>query len=192
MTAQQRQDPSARHAGAGLFARLREYEQRSLEHDVGERGRQQKISNWSGVAFRLGDFSLTCRIEQVEEVIAFPPYTALPGTKNWLLGIANVRGNLAPVADLGWYLFGTRTPVTARTRLVLTRFQSRLAGLVVDEVFGQRHFHTDDLVPAEDWDDTPLSGLVAQVFPTSERIWGVLKLDSLEQRSDFMNGAREI
>ncbi|TVS13704.1 MAG: purine-binding chemotaxis protein CheW [Wenzhouxiangella sp.] len=191
MTEQPRQDQGASHAESGLFARLREYEQRSLEHDVGERGRQQKISNWSGVAFRLGDFRLTCRIEQIEEVIAFPPYTALPGTKSWLLGIANVRGNLAPVADLGWYLFGTRTPVTARTRLVITRFQSRLAGLVVDEVFGQRHFHTDDLAAAEDWDDTPLSGLVGQVFPTSESVWGVLKLDSLEQRSDFMNGARE-
>lgn len=176
---------------SGMFARLFSYEQRSLEHDVGESGRQQRISNWSGVAFRLGDYRLTCRIEQVEEVIAFPPYTPLPGTKAWLLGIANVRGNLAPVADLGWYLFGTRTPITARTRLILTRFQSRLGGLVVDEVFGQRHFHTDDLTTAPEWDETPLGGLVTQVFPSAESPWGVFQLALLEARSDFMSGARE-
>ncbi|MGY6553692.1 MAG: chemotaxis protein CheW [Wenzhouxiangella sp.] len=175
----------------GLFARLAAYERRSLDHDAGETGRQQKISNWSGVAFRLGDFRLSCRIDRVEEVIAFPPYTPLPGSKHWLLGIANVRGNLAPVVDLGWYLFKTRTPVTARTRLLLTRFQGRLAGLVVDEVFGQRHFHTDDLAASSDWEQTPMQGLVTQSFPSADASWGVLKLETLEQLPDFMNGARD-
>jgi twitching motility protein PilI len=176
---------------SGIFAKLRAYEQRSLDHDAGERGRQQKITNWSGVAFRLGDFRLTCRIERVEEVIAFPQYTPLPGSKHWLLGVANVRGNLAPVVDLGWYLFKTRTPVTSRTRLLLTRFQGRLAGLIVDEVFGQRHFHTDDLAAAADWEGTSVHGLVSQSFPSGEADWGVLRLDALEQLSDFMNGARD-
>lgn len=174
-----------------LFARLAEYEKRSLEHDVGEAARQQQISNWDGVVFRLGDYYLTCRIDQVEEIIAFPPYTALPGAKDWLLGIANVRGNLAPVSDLGWYLFGSRTPVTNRTRLIITRMQGRLAGLVVDEVFGQRHFHTDDRKDEADWNDTPLSGLVSQQFETSERTWGVLKIDKLQRNQEFINGARE-
>lgn len=175
----------------GLFNKLLAYERRSLEHDAGESDRQQKVSNWSGVAFRLGDFRLTCRINRVEEVIAFPPYTPLPGSKQWLLGIANVRGNLAPVVDLGWYLFGTRTPVTARTRLLLTRFQGRLAGLVVDEIFGQRHFHTDDLATAGRWDETPMRGLVAQAFPSGDSLWGVLQLENLEQTPEFMNGARD-
>ncbi|RFF28360.1 MULTISPECIES: chemotaxis protein CheW [unclassified Wenzhouxiangella] len=174
-----------------LFARLAEYEKRSLEHDVGEAARQQQISNWDGVVFRLGDYYLTCRIDQVEEIIAFPPYTALPGAKDWLLGIANVRGNLAPVSDLGWYLFGSRTPVTNRTRLIITRMQGRLAGLVVDEVFGQRHFHTDDRKDEADWNDTPLSGLVSQQFETSERTWGVLRIDKLQRNQEFINGARE-
>src|SRR5690625_5567868 len=100
-----------------LFSRFAEYEQRSLQHDVGESARQQQISNWDGVVFRLGDHYLTCRIDQVEEIIAFPGITPIPGAKEWLLGLASVRGNLAPVSDLGWFLFGSRTPVTARTRL---------------------------------------------------------------------------
>lgn len=178
-------------SASGLFARLQAFEQRSLDHDAGERTRQQKISNWSGIAFRLAEFRLTCRIDRIEEVIAFPPCTPLPGSKHWMLGIANVRGNLAPVSDLGWYLFGSRTPVTARTRLLLTRFQGRLAGLVVDEVFGQRHFHTDDLEAMADWEQTNLAGLVTQGFPSAEGNWGVLRLELLEQRADFLNGARE-
>src|SRR5690625_1664346 len=79
-----------------LFGRFAEYEQRSLQHDVGESARQQQISNWDGVVFRLGDHYLTCRIDQVEEIIAFPGITPIPGAKEWLLGLASVRGNLAP------------------------------------------------------------------------------------------------
>lgn len=178
-------------SGGALLHLLGDYERRSLGHDVGEAGRQQQISNWDGVVFRLGDYHLTCRIDQIEEIIAFPPFYPVPGTKEWLLGLSNVRGNLAPVSDLGWYLFGSRTPVTARTRLILTKFQGRLAGLVVDEVFGQRHFHTDDLESDDGWADTELQGLVSHNFPTGEHDWGVLRMDELQRRLDFMDGARE-
>ena len=177
--------------GADLFAQLQSYEQRSLSHDAGESQRQQKISNWSGVAFRLREHHLACRIEAIEEIIGLPPWTPIPGTRSWLLGIANVRGNLVPVADLGEYLFGTATAATPRSRLILTRFHSRLAGLIVDEVFGQRHFHTDDLEADDAWDGTALADLVGDSFPVADRRWGVLQLDQLERRADFMNGARE-
>lgn len=174
-----------------LFARLAAYERRSLDHDVGEAARQQQISNWDGVVFRLGEHYLTCRIDQVDEIIAFPSFTPIPGAKEWLLGIANVRGNLAPVSDLGWFLFGSRTPITNRTRLIMTRLQGRLAGLMVDEVFGQRHFHTNDLKADSGWDETPLAGLVEKQFETSERNWGVLEIDALQRNQAFINGARD-
>jgi len=178
-------------SGAGLLALLADFERRSVDHYVGEASRQQQISNWDGVVFRLGPHHLTCRIDQIEEIIAFPPFYPVPGTKDWLLGLANVRGNLAPVSDLGWYLFGTRTPITARTRLILTKFQGRLAGLVVDEVFGQRHFHTDDLATSPDWEGTELSDLVSHEFPSGERSWGVFRMEDLAGRIDFMDGSRE-
>lgn len=178
-------------SGSGLLALLSKYEQRSVNHDVGEASRQQQISNWDGVVFRLGPHHLTCRIDQIEEIIAFPPFYPVPGTKDWLLGLANVRGNLAPVSDLGWFLFGTRTPITARTRLILTKLQGRLAGLVVDEVFGQRHFHTDDLTAASDWEGTELADMVNQEFSSAERRWGVFKMEELSRRVDFMDGSRE-
>lgn len=178
-------------AGADLFARLQGYEQRSLAHDAGESDRQQKISNWSGIAFRLRGHDLACRIDAVEEIIALPPWTPIPGTRDWLLGIANVRGNLVPISDLGGFLFGSPTATTSRSRLLLTRFHSRLAGLIVDEVLGQRHFHTDDLEADEAWNDTALSGVVEDSFPMGERRWGVFHIERLGQLAEFMNGARD-
>lgn len=170
-----------------IFARLAEYEKRSLEHDAGDAVRQQRLSNWDGVIFRLADHRLTCSIDQIDEILAFPPYTPIPGAKDWLLGLANVRGNLAPVVDLGWFLFGTRTPVTARTRLLLSQLQGRPVGLVVDEVFGQRHFHTDDAKPAEE--DIRLDGLVEQRYALGDESWGILRMSTLFRRPDFADGA---
>lgn len=190
MQADQQPRPESGVTASGMLGRLIDYEKRSLAHDAGEASRQQQISNWDGVVFRLGDHYLTCRIDLVDEIVAVPPYTQIPGSKEWLLGLANVRGNLAPVSDLGWFLFGSRTPLTARTRLIITRLQGRLAGLLVDEVFGQRHFHTDDFQEAPDWDDTPLKGLVTRQFESTERTWGVLDLRVLQRNTEFIDGAR--
>ncbi len=183
--------PDQSRTPTGLFARLIDFEQRSLAHDSGELQRQDQTNNWSGVGIRLREHLLACQTDRIDEIISPPPYTPIPGTRDWLLGIANVRGNLAAVSDLGWYLFGEPTATTPRTRLILTRFQSRLAGLLVDEVMGQRHFHTDDLRDETRWDDSALRGLVDQSIPVGDGVWGILELDHLEQRIDFMNGARD-
>jgi len=190
MTGEQRRD-IAEGRDRGLFQLLGRYETLSQQHDVGEASRQQQISNWDGIAFRLGAYYLTCRLDEVEEIIAYPACFPVPGTKDWLLGMANIRGNLAPVSDLGWYLFGTRTPVTARTRLIITLMGRRLAGLVVDEVFGQRHFNTDQLEHDDGWSSTELSGLVSHNFPGDEQDWGLFSIVELERRRDFMDGARQ-
>lgn len=174
---------------SSAYALLADYEQRSLAHDTGQAGRQTQETSWDGVVFRLGNYRLACTIDQVEEVLAYPAITPVPGAKEWLLGLANVRGNLVAVVDLGWFLLGTRTPVTSRTRLILTRVQGRLTGLVVDEVFGQRHFHADDLREDASWQKTELTGLVQAVFSPGGENWGVFRLDYLMRRPAFLDGA---
>lgn len=176
-------------ASGQIFARLATFEEKSLAHDAGESDRQEQISNWDGVVFRLADYRLTCAIDQIDEVLAFPSYTQVPGAKEWILGLSNVRGNLVPVIDLGWYLFGSRTPVSMRTRLLLARIQGRATGLMVDEVFGQRHFHTDDARECESTRDTPLEAYVRKEFPLGEDTWGILHLETLMRKPDFVDGA---
>lgn len=170
-----------------LFKLLLDYEQRSIRHDAGGVSQRDRPSKWDGVVFRLADYQLTCAIDAVDEILPFSLPTPVPGAKEWLLGLANVRGNLVTIVDLGWFLFGTRTPVTTRTRLILTRLQGRFVGLMVDEVYGQRHFHTKDLRPHNGEDD--LDGLVQGHFPQGENRWGILRLEELMQRGSFIDGA---
>ena len=51
----------------------------------------------------------------VREVAPTAPVTALPGTADWVLGIAAVRGAPVPVADLRRRACGTDTPAADST-----------------------------------------------------------------------------
>lgn len=171
-----------------LFEKLKDFEARSIAHDVSSTSQRDGEGNWDGVVFRLGEHRLTIGITEVEEILTLPASTPVPGAHDWLIGMANVRGNLVTIVDLGWFLFGSRTPITTRTRLILTRLQGRYAGLIVDEVFGQRHFNRADLSPLDDQPDA-LEGLVQDEFPQGEDHWGRFQLRQLMTEPRFLDGS---
>ncbi len=175
-------------ASRSLFELLGDFERRSAEHDASAALKSDEGGTWDGVVFRLGAHRLTVAITEVEEILPMPQLTPVPGAKDWLLGMANVRGNLVTVVDVGWFLAGTRTPVTARTRLLLTRLQGRHVGLIVDEVFGQRHFSVGEIID-EAIEDEALGGLVEQQLPQGEERWGRFRIDRLMTNPAFLDGS---
>ena len=81
---------------------------------------------------------------EVNEILTFPLLTLCPARGPWLLGVANIRGNLVPVIDLKGFIEGERSQLTDTTRVLLVRQQGgSTVGLLVDEVLGQRNF-TDE------------------------------------------------
>src|SRR5512143_3091774 len=59
------------------------------------------------------------RLADAGEVIAVPPIASVPLTRDWFLGVANIRGNLYGVADFARFLGRARTPTAGHNRLVL-------------------------------------------------------------------------
>ena len=171
-----------------LFVLLEEFERRSVEHDVTGSSQRDRDHSWDGVVFRLGAHRLTVSITDVDEILPLTGSTPVPGAREWLIGMANVRGNLVTVVDLGWFLFGSRTPITARTRLLLTRMQDRHLGLIVDEVFGQRHFNRQDTSPEPD-EASRLDGLVLHRFQQADEFWGIFRLNDLMSDARFLDAA---
>ena len=128
---------------------LLEYEKRSADYSPGASSGDGASEEWSGVTFSVGDTKMACNIDRISEILSCPQATPVPGAKPWIIGLANVRGELLTVVDLSWFLSGVRTPVTARSRLLATNLNKAPIGLLIDEVFGQRHFLDSDAVPAE-------------------------------------------
>jgi twitching motility protein PilI len=173
------------------FAKLLEYEKRSADYAPGAGSGDGASEEWSGVTFSVGDTNMACKIDRISEILPCPQATPVPGAKSWIIGLANVRGELLTVVDLAWFLTGVRTPVTARSRLLAVNLNKAPIGLLIDEVFGQRHFLDSDAIAAELEEGSPLGGIVSKQHNLGSESWQELNLDQLFNSSEFLNGSAD-
>ncbi len=171
------------------FAKLLEYEKRSETFSPGASQESGPAREWSGVTFALGDSRLACKIDQIHEILPIPASTPVPGAKPWIIGLANVRGSLLTVVDLVWFLTGMRSPMTQRSRLLATQLNKAPLGLIIDEVFGQRHFLDHDAEDAELPEGSNLIKVVSKQHRFGAEVWQELDLDQLFNTAEFLNGA---
>lgn len=171
------------------FEKLLDYEQRSQAFEPGQAEGQSSGDEWAGVIFRLGDVRLTCSIDNVSEFLPIPTFTPVPGTKPWILGLANVHGDLLTIIDLAWFLDGERTKVTMRTRLLAATLRGRPVGLLVDEVFGKRQFVSSEGKSTRLPKMVPIRSYVHKQYRSGKEVWQELDLDSLFSAAEFLNGS---
>lgn len=171
------------------FAKLLEYEKRSTNFDPGRKSGADQSREWSGVTFGFGESRLACNIDRINEILPCPPSTPVPGSKPWIIGLANVRGEILTIVDLSWYLTGIRSPLTSSSRLLAASLNKAPIGLLIDEVFGQRHFLDSDAIPATLDADSPLEHVVSKQHNLGAETWHELDLDQLFNSAEFLNGA---
>ena len=118
------------------------------------------------------------------EIIPLTPLTTVPLTKNWFVGIANIRGNLYAVADFSAFQGKEATPQNTSSRLLLigTRHGNN-AALLVTRMLGLRN--VDDLTPISADPDSP--PWASDVYTDNEgRRWKKLDVRQLLVDEDFM------
>ena len=171
------------------FALLRDIEDRCQGCSNGLPRKQETSSEWTGIAFRLAGSSLVVPLGEVVEILEFPPLTPVPMTAPWVRGMANIRGSLLPVIDLGGYLDGSMTKITARTRILVVDHNDVYTGLVVDEVLGMKHFMKDEYVASEVVVEEFLKPYMQNGFQSGERYWGLFSLHALAEMPQFLQVA---
>jgi chemotaxis signal transduction protein len=75
--------------------------------------------------------------------------------------------------------------------LLATSINKAPIGLLIDEVFGQRHFLESDSIPAELPPESPLHGMVSKQYNLGSESWQELNLDQLFNSTEFLNGAAD-
>jgi twitching motility protein PilI len=145
---------------------------------------------WVGVALRMaGDLYLVAR-EETREVLGLPPtLTRVPGAKQWIKGLANVRGQLLPVIDLRLFLGSGTTPITRNTRVVVVNHREIPAGLLVDEVLGFRRFAEGEFSGDAPPTVARCERYLAGAFRRASEQWPVLSLRSVLESSAFSEAA---
>lgn len=169
------------------FEILARYERLSLAHASDTQDKPEATGLWRGIGFRVGSRLLLSGIDEISELLAVPTLTPVPGTQPWLLGVANVRGNLVPVIDFARYLFGERAQYSDRTRLLVVRQGAGSVALLVDEVLGQRTVDEQQRLQAEPEDDPRLARFVEN--RVGEQQLAIFSMNRLVRAPDFRQAA---
>lgn len=171
------------------FEVLADYERRSLAHIAGMPEQIEAPGLWRGIGFRVGRRFLVSSISEVNEILTFPAMTVVPGTRPWLLGVANIRGNLVPVVDLKGFLEGERSQYADTSRVLLVRQQGGAVGVLVDEVLGQRNFSDEQRTEAVAEDDSRYGRYVLENYQLGDVMWGMFSMVALARTPEFQQAA---
>ena len=140
---------------------------------------------WVGVGFRIGNDKLIAEMDEVKEILDLPKYTHVPGVKSWVVGVANVRGNLLPIMDLRGFMLGEDIKQRRKGRVLVINYKGFNTGLVVEEVYGMRHFMAKDEsrdLPATHENITPF---VEKVYMQNSERWPVFSFKKMAQDERF-------
>ncbi|AOU96840.1 hypothetical protein BI364_01415 [Acidihalobacter yilgarnensis] len=144
---------------------------------------------WSGVLFKLAGYEMVAAMSEVAEIGDMLPVAHLPGVKPWVLGLANMRGNLLPIIDLRRYLFASAAPTAEAGRVLVVKQDGSLIGLRVDAVIGMRHFletqRTGDTPTLPD----PLDVYVVEGFVDQGLVKPVFSIRRLVNNPAFQDAA---
>ncbi len=187
--------------GVAPFDVLVDYERRSLAHVAGLPEQLDAPGLWRGVGYRIGNRRLASGFGEVLEILPLPQVTPVPGAQSWMLGLANVRGNLLPIVDLKQFLEGERTVLHESQRILLVRQPGGDVAVLIDELYGQRSFNEQHLLDLEgDAGDDAAARLavgryanfIGRAYRLDDTTWGIFSLDRLARTPEFRQAASDM
>lgn len=127
---------------------------------------------------------------EVSEVIPILKLAQVPLTEPWFLGLANVRGSLYGITDLGVYLGGNPMPFNLKSRILLVMSESKLyGGFIVHSMLGIRNL--SEFTPVKSAKKKLPKYVIAQYKDVEGRQWRGLSLLKLIGDEKFLQVARE-
>jgi len=174
---------------AAAIARLGEYARRSEAQEEKVPATLVKEEDWQGLAFVLDGVKLVTAMEEVRELLPYPEsVTRVPGTRNWMLGLANIRGELLPIVDLQQFMGSAPVPLNERCRVLVIRNRGASTGLLVSSVLGMRHLPLEKQIADADFEGV-LGQYVYDVFALEDGVWPVFSMAALANDERFLSAA---
>jgi twitching motility protein PilI len=173
-----------------LLALLRSIEARCLAHAVGLPQQVVAEKTWEGVLFAVAGRLFVTPLGEVKEILNRPAaMTLVPGTRPWVVGVANIRGSLLPIVDLQLFLGHRQTVPGRRSRVLVIDHEGVYSGLLVDSMVGIRHFFLSER--SSNPPDLPetLKKYVDTVYERGTEVWPVFSMHRLAASEEFHSAA---
>lgn len=167
----------------GAFAYLQWLDREAEQHAVGLPRSDRVESTWQAVLFRVGDQKMLVPLDQIKAIVPPPRLVHIPGAKAWVMGLANMRGELTGIFDLSLFFYDTPAEITRQSVVLVAKARGFGAAFLVDRSYGIRQIYFSSERPAT---DQPLSAVERVAMVNDEEV-PVLNLESLIGSDAFMN-----
>jgi len=167
------------------FQLLEALDERCRTHAAGLPEQDDVKEEWVGIGFRLGDQDLLVPMSEVTEILTYAEYTRVPGVKEWIVGLANVRGNLVSVIDLRQLITGQRVHSRRDARMLVMQNDGWSSAMQVDEVLGLKHFFVEEETRFLPKLDDSIQPYVTQAFVRDGQYWPVFSVKKLARDQQF-------
>jgi len=172
-------------AGSRVLDILREIEADTFRHAVPLPAKRDVRPEWQGLGFQVGGVRLVAALGEVSEVLTVPRVTPLPRVKDWILGIANVRGRLVPIVDLHRFFGVTTTTPRLQWRVLVVDAPDFRVGLVVEQSLGLQHFVMESFEEGRPDGLVALQPFVDGAYRHAGRMFYLVRLSALVQDERF-------
>lgn len=174
---------------AEMLKLLNDIQQRSQQSAAKLSQQDNLHGTWTAIGFRIAEKNFLVPLSETREVFTVPSQiTAVPKSKPWVYGIANLRGELLPLFDLKYFLYGQTTKVNKRSRIIVNNHPELFSGLLLDEVFGLKHFPNEPEYN-EDLSDSAISDYITGSIAQQDTHWSVFSFNKLATDQRFLNAA---
>lgn len=163
------------------FDLLLDIERRCQANAAGLPTLEKADDEWVGVGFRIGSDKLIAPMSEIEEILELPEYTYVPGVKSWMVGVANVRGALLPLMDLKGFILGEDIKQRKKGKVIVIDYRGFNTGVIVEEVYGMKHFLSKDQSSEIPQMDENLSKYVGMAFNQDGDTWPVFSFQNMAQ-----------
>lgn len=171
------------------FDLLQDLETRTLQASTSLPTLDQVEQEWVGIGFRIGESRLIADMSDIKEILDLPDVTSVPGVKSWIVGVANVRGNLLPIMDMKGYLLGSDIEKRSKGRVIVIDYKGFDTGLIVEEVFGMRHFREGDATDEIPSVDDKISPFIHRAYKQDEEHWPVFSFTEMTDEERFSHAS---
>lgn len=139
------------------------------------------------LTFKLGNETYGIQISNVREILTYPVVTPIPDASRWVKGVINLRGEVAPIIDLRVRFNIDNNPsYTERTIVVAVKtHDSRMIGLVVDEVSDMENVDLEKLYPAPDMGTSIAPEYLKGLFKKEEQMIVILDIDRILDKAEM-------
>lgn len=152
---------------------------------------QVQEADWKGVAFTIAEDSFVTPLGEIAEVLPMPSvFTPMPLTQSWMIGVANVRGDLLPLTDLAKFLgINSNAEQLAHRKVLVIKRKDMMFGIIVDSVSSIKTFSRQQYVAKSPPENSPILPYSHGQFAQDEQIWPIFIPSLLTKDPRFIDAS---